>query len=345
MAAPGWAAAGAPAYLAAARSVDGAYRLAGLDASGAPIFELPLPGRGHAAAAHPLRPEAVAFARRPGAFALVIDCAAGHETARLDAPEGRHFYGHGAFSRDGAMLFTTENAYQTGEGRIGVWDARDGYRRIGEVASGGIGPHDICLTPDGSMLVVANGGIRTHPSSGREKLNLDTMRASLAYVRASDGALQAEARLPEALRLGSIRHLSVAPDGLVAAAMQWQGDPDEGVPLLAFHRPEWPGLLLAEAEPHVLARMKGYAGSVSFDAVGRAAAITSPRGGLALAWDRQGAQIAGWAREDVCGIASGAGAGWVATDGLGGVTLLDKDLAPIAASRAPGAWDNHLVGL
>lgn len=342
---PGWAAAGAPTFLAAARDAGGTYRLAGLDAAGAPIFDLRLPGRGHAAAAHPGRPEAIAFARRPGTFALVLDCAAGREIARLEAPEGRHFYGHGAFSHDGATLFTTENAYAIGEGRIGIWDASNRYRRIGEVASGGIGPHDIRLTPDGETLIVANGGIRTHPAHGREKLNLDTMRPSLTYLGAAGGVVIAEARLPEALRLNSIRHLAVAPDGLVALAMQWQGAPGEGVPLLAFHRPEWPDPQIAGAEPHVLARMKGYAGSVAFDFAGSAAAITSPRGGLALAWDREGSLLAEWARPDVCGLAPGIGGGWVATDGLGGLSLLDARLAPVAAHRVPIAWDNHLVAL
>ena len=97
----GWAAAGAPDYLAAAGLPDGGYCLLGLTAAGGECFRLPLPDRGHAAAAHPERPEAVAFARRPGTFALVIDCAEGREVARLHSPEGRHFFGHGAFTPDG----------------------------------------------------------------------------------------------------------------------------------------------------------------------------------------------------------------------------------------------------
>ena len=46
---------------------------------------------------------------------------------------------------------------------IGVRDAQDGYRQIGELPSDGIGPHEATLMPDGKTLVVANGGIRTHP--------------------------------------------------------------------------------------------------------------------------------------------------------------------------------------
>ena len=68
-----WAAVGNPALLAAGKLGDG-YVLHGLDVGGQSLFQLPLPARGHAACAHPARPEAVAFARRPGTFALVIDC-------------------------------------------------------------------------------------------------------------------------------------------------------------------------------------------------------------------------------------------------------------------------------
>ena len=64
--APTWADAGRPRFLTAAKTPSGAYVLVGLRADLTEAFRLPLPTRGHAAAAHPKRPEAVAFARRPG---------------------------------------------------------------------------------------------------------------------------------------------------------------------------------------------------------------------------------------------------------------------------------------
>ncbi|MEM9013333.1 MAG: DUF1513 domain-containing protein [Pseudomonadota bacterium] len=336
-----WAEVGAPHYLAAAQ-VGERYRLLGLGADGAAVFDLPLPARGHAAAVHPSRAEAVAFARRPGRFAIVVDCADGRISATLDAPPGRHFYGHGAFSADGQRLFTTENAYATGDGRIGIWDAAAGYRRLGDMPSGGVGPHDMLLLPDGETLAVANGGIRTHPETGREKLNLPTMQPNLSYLRVADGTVHAQVGPPPALRLNSIRHLAVSPDGLVAAALQWQGEPEDGVPLLAFHRPHWSELRLAEAEPYQLAAMQGYAGSVAFTGGGTHAAITSPRGGRIMAWRTEGGAPAIWSRPDVCGLAA-AGEGWIATDGLGGIVALDETLAPRALARHGLAFDNHLI--
>jgi uncharacterized protein len=232
----GWAAAGGPSYLAAAGLPDGRFELLGLGAGGAEKFRLPLPGRGHAAAAHPTRPEAVAFARRPGTFAVVIDCAEGRETARLTAPEGWNFGGHGAYSRDGQRLFTTESGPEGENGALGIWDAMNGYRRMGRIASGGIGPHEMLLMPDG-RLAVANGGILTDPATGRAKLNLATMQPNLAFVDVEKGALGDVFEPPTTLRQLSLRHLAVARDGTLAMALQWEGSALQAPPLLGVLRP------------------------------------------------------------------------------------------------------------
>ncbi len=333
-----WADAGNPAYLAAARAPSGAYALFGLTREGQDIFRIPLPDRGHAAAAHPQLPEAVAFARRPGRFALVIDCLTGQLRQRLDAPAGRHFYGHGAFLDDGRILATSENEIDSGQGVIGLWARDAGYARIGEFASGGIGPHEIKALP-GDVLVVANGGIRTHPDHGRDKLNLETMRPNLAYLSAHGEMLEQVELAPE-LWQNSIRHLAVAPDGQVGFAMQWQGAPEDGVPLLGLHR-RGAAPVLAEAGLAEQIAMQGYAGSGAFSGDGQQVAITSPRGGRLHVFDSEGGFLASHRRADICGLAA-APAGLLATDGLGGVLAGSGDgLRPLA--KAERAWDNHLV--
>ncbi|WP_306131274.1 DUF1513 domain-containing protein [Roseivivax marinus] len=333
-----WADAGDPAYLGAARDASGAYALIGLGPGGDRRFRLPLPDRGHAAAAHPTAPEAVAFARRPGTFALVIDCAAGRIAHRLEAPEGRHFYGHGAFIAEGTILCTTENEIETGRGKVGLWSRSEGYARIGEIDTGGIGPHEI-LALDGDVLAVANGGIRTHPDSGREKLNIDTMQPSLVYLDPNGGLLE-KVELDTDLSRNSIRHIAAAPDGTVAFAMQWQGDEMTPVPLLGLHkRGEAPRLLEADLGEQMA--MKGYAGSVAMSADGGFAAITSPRGGRIHRFDTDTGACTAFRRADVCGIAT-APEGFTTTDGRGGVLRLGTNLEPLAA-EPDFAWDNHLV--
>jgi hypothetical protein len=344
-AAPGWAAAGSPRWLAAARDAAGDHALVGLDADAAPLFRIPLPGRGHAAAAHPDRPLAVAFARRPGTFAMAIDCAAGAVVARLSAPAGRHFFGHGAFSAAGGRLFTTENAYDTGDGLLGVWET-EGWRRIGEVPTGGVGPHEVVRAPDGA-LIVANGGLRTHPDTGRAVLNREAMRPSLARVDAETGALTDRAEPPAELRFLSLRHLAVRADGLCAAAGQWEGEAGAEPPLLAFWRPGAP-LRWAAPDAGAAGRTAGYAGSVAFDPTGAAAAITCPRGGVALAAAADDGRPLGLlAADDVCGVAPAPG-GFLLTDGFGGARFAAPGAEgwrarPVATADL--AWDNHVVTL
>lgn len=334
----GWASVGAPMFLAAGLFPDGSYKLAGLDGQGAILFSLPLPARGHAAAAHPAKALAVAFARRPGTFALVIDCASGALIQRLEAPAGRHFYGHGTFSPDGSRFYTTENNYDAAEGVIGVWDA-DSFARLGEFPSGGIGPHDMRLMPDGQTLVIANGGIETHPDTGRTKLNLPVMRPNLTYTDLS-GTVQARMELPRSLHKSSIRHLSVRADGLVGFAMQWQGSVTAHPPLLGLHlRGEEPRLLSApDAQQSTL---QGYAGSIAFAADGQTVAITCPRGNALHRFDVASGDLKGaYTLVDVCGLGAGP-AGLVFSTGTGLVGTLRG--GPQITARPGCQWDNHLI--
>lgn len=333
-----WADAGAPTHLAAAMEPNGRFALCGLAETGEIVFTLPLPGRGHAAAAHPVRPEAVALARRPGTFALVLDCLHGRVLAELEAPEGRHFYGHGAFSADGRTLFTPENDYETARGRIGIWDAARGYRRIGDIPSGGVGPHDTLGLPGRDVLAVANGGIETHPSSGRAKLNLATMRPNLSYV-SHDGEILDRVEPPADEHLNSIRHLAVRADGLTAFAMQWEGAAPEAPALLGLHRiGETPRYLAAPPEDHAV--LQGYAGSVAISGDGTEVAITGPRGGAAQVFDCGTGGLARVVRSaDICG-ASASGAGFLFTTGTGAVLVRSGDGPTVTA---PLAFDNHLV--
>lgn len=339
-----WADAGSPGFLAAAQVADGSYRLFGLDRGGHEVLSIPLPARGHAAAAHPQRPEAVAFARRPGTYAIVLDCRDGRVIQRLAAPEGRHFYGHGCFSGDGSVLYTAENAYESGEGRIGLWAAGDGYGRLGEIPSGGIGPHDVARLPGEETLVVANGGIRTHPDTGRTKLNLPTMRPNLCYLAPSGEILQC-VELDPHLRLNSIRHLAVRPDGLVAFAMQWEGPATEAPPLLGLHRRGGARPSLLSAPPVEQRGLHGYAGSVAFSGAGDLVGITAPRGNRAQLFDPESLELRSMpSRADICGLAPSSD-GLAATDGNGAFLAIGDERSDVLTSLRDRRWDNHLVAV
>lgn len=336
-----WADLGAPKFLAAAKKGD-AYLICGLSETGETLFSVPMPGRGHGAAAHPEKAEIVALARRPGTFAEVIDVATGQRKAELTSPAGRHFVGHGVFSSDGTLLLTPENDFDAGRGVIGVWDRRQGYKRVGEFASGGVGPHDMLRLPGSDLFVVANGGIETHPDAGRATLNLATMRANLALVDLS-GALLEVTELDIDLRLNSIRHMAVRSDGLVGFAMQWQGNPTDNPPLLGLYQPgQGMAPILGQADEELHAAMKGYAGSIAFSGDGAQVAISSPRGGMVQVFDAQtGAFLWHVDEPDVCGLNAVPG-GFLATAGTGRITRF-ADPEVTLLRRDALAWDNHLV--
>lgn len=86
-----WADVDSPAFLSAGLTRQGDFLRCGLGRNWRITFSLPLPARGHAAATHPLRAEAVAVARRAGTYAIVLDCVTGQARAQLSAPVGDHF--------------------------------------------------------------------------------------------------------------------------------------------------------------------------------------------------------------------------------------------------------------
>lgn len=335
---PTWADAGAPSYLSAAATPDGAYVLCGMSDALDILFRIPLPARGHAAAAHPIRPEAVAFARRPGTFAIVIDCISGKEKARLQAPLGRHFYGHGAFSSRGDWLFTTENDFEAGRGRVGVWDVLAGYKRVTEFDSGGIGPHDIKRMPNSEMLVIANGGIDTHPDTGRTKLNIATMQSTLSYIK--DGTVVETAILNVEHQKNSMRHLAVNALGDVAIGMQWQGDGT--APALVARHKRAQGIIHAAISEDRLRALDGYIGSIAYAEDGASIAATSPRGNIVDEYDAKDMSL--FRRSvitDVCGIASSTN-GFAITTGTGAFGF-HGERHPTLKRKADLAWDNHLI--
>lgn len=337
-------------FAAALREPEGRYAAAIFSAEAGEITRVALPARGHACAVRPGTHECIAFARRPGVYAVAFGPAASRAPLWFAAKPGRHFYGHGVFSADGRLLYSTENDFAGKRGMIGVRDATDGYRQIGEFESGGIGSHDITLLPDGRTLVVANGGIETHPDRGRAPLNLETMTPNLVYIDTRTGDLLERHALPRELHRLSIRHLSVAGGGCVAFGCQHKGARNEQPGLIGFHK-RGEVIRLAEIPPAANARLKGYVGSISADRSGGMIAATSPRGGVALYFDVAARRFLGLAPfDDASGAAArGALPGFLLTSGSGrlawGRPERTQMLPGTDFSTRAVAWDNHVTAL
>jgi uncharacterized protein len=336
-------------YLSARLDASGQAFVSAFDAGGRAVFDIPLRHRGHAFAIHPRRAEIVAPARRPGRVMHVIDSVLGSMSREVASPQGRHFCGHAAFSLDGSVLFASETDYVAARGVIGVYDPERGYARVAEYESHGLDPHDIRVLA-GGVLVVANGGILTHPDAPGANLNRDAMDPSLVYLDARDGRLLEQVRLPSALRQLSIRHLAVGSGEMVCAAMQYEGASEDQMPLVATHVRGGP-LRLLDVPSDTLARLRNYCGSAAVDAEGALLAVSCPKGNRSVFFDlRQRLWLTAAEMPDGCGIAAAESpATFVLSSGLGGAARFDVRNG--ALDSVPGSfvgqsrWDNHLVRL
>jgi len=329
--------------VSACRRADGRFALIVFTPQGRIVREIPLAGRGHDVAYHQLTGRIVSFARRPGRFAVGFNARDNSPPMLFAPPVDRHFYGHGAFSLDGRLLFASENDFNAARGVIGVFDASGGYQWIGEFPSYGVGPHEILLMPDGKTLVVANGGIETHPESGREKLNLTTMEPSLCFVDIETGDLKVRHRLARDLHRLSVRHLAASDDGSVWFGGQWQGDRGSTPELIGSASVEKPVELLSRLRP-LGAALKGYVGSVVLSADGRWLAASAPRAGQIIFIDTVSGAIQRRSDfRDGCGVAPMPGGSFAVSSGLGVVHLETPDGDRIGSASLPKvAFDNHM---
>ena len=342
-------------YAAACKDKQGRFAVVVFEPeTGKEISSVVLPERGHGIAVRPTASETateyVTFARQPGNFAVVVsDNAEGGPLWFTSRPD-RHFHGHGVFSADGHLLFTAENDFDAGAaGRIGVRDATSGYRQIGEFPSGGVDPHDMALLPDNRTLVVANGGIKTHPSTPRLELNLPTMQPSLAYIDSKNGDILERHDVPPELHQLSLRHLCVGAGGTVVFGCQFKGARWDLHAIIGRHR-RGRDLEFLEMPHEIKHGMRNYAASVAADRRGETAVITAPRGGIAVAIDiATGRYLSHHAMEDVFGVAPQANKdGFLISSGLGALAAMrgdDQAGSETFKQSSAAAWDNHLVTL
>lgn len=317
-------------YASAFMAPDGSYGVATLTEEGAIIERVPLPARAHGMTWSPVTKRAVAFARRPGTYAMIF--APGIEPIVITSVEGRHFYGHGCFSADGRLLYATENDFAGNRGMIGVYDGTNRFARIGEFPSYGIGPHDMTLSADGRMLVVANGGIETHPDFGRTKLNLDHMEPSLALIDTATGALIERHAMPDNLRQLSTRHVDIDAGGKVWFACQYEGARNDLPPLAgSFARGEDIRFLALPEETTLV--LANYVGAIAVNRRDGLVGLTSPKGGAAVTVEaKTGRVVSQESLADAAGIAASPH-GFVASSYSGS----------FGETKSRVAWDQHIV--
>ena len=92
-----------------------------------------------------------------GPGAAEIDIVSGKVLRTITPEKDRLFYGHGAYSLDGRLLYSTERDEKRKTGLIAIRDAGT-LAYLGEFPTYGDHPHDCHLIDDGATMVVTNGG-------------------------------------------------------------------------------------------------------------------------------------------------------------------------------------------
>jgi hypothetical protein len=332
----------APLLLSARDDSDGRHYAVGYHLDGTQAFATEVGQRCHDIIDHPSQPIALFVARRPGTASYLLDLRDGRLLQTLHTPANRHFYGHAIIHNSGEWLYATENdTTDPGRGLLGVYRFNGPrLQRTGEIATHGIGPHQVAWLPDGETLVVANGGIRTEAES-RVEMNLHAMQPSLVLMR-RDGTLVSREALPQAMN--SVRHLAIADDGTILACQQFMGDAQELAPLLAIKRPGQAFAAFAVADAQLQA-MAHYTASVAVHSSLRLVALTAPRANRFFIWDLDTAAVRLEAPLADCAGVAAVRDGFVVTSGQGRCRYYDcRPTMPVATPLAlpSGGWDNHL---
>lgn len=318
------------------KNKDGSYAAVLLGPDLEPIKHIILPDRGHDIVFSPLTNHGIVFARRPGNFAVVFDTSQTSEPRIITAPAGRHFYGHGVFSSNGKLLYASENDYDNASGKIGIYDATSDFIRLGEFDTFGTGPHEILLLDDGKTLVVANGGIETHPDFGRAKLNLATMQSSIAFIDTKHGSLNEKHVLPNTVQKLSLRHMAqITNDGIVFGG-QYQGSKQDRPQLIGTCK-LGEGLHFWKLTKQDLGIFANYTGSIAVNREHGKVAVSSPAGGIIGVFNAHDGSV-----QSIVNLQKGNGVAYQGTR-----LLSSSDAGILKSSNSNSkqyafAFDNHL---
>jgi hypothetical protein len=269
---------------------------------------------------------------------------------RIYNKPSRHFYGHATCSVDGRYLYTTENNLKNGSGIIGVRDTLHNFTLVHEFSSQGIGPHSIQRSSDNQYLVIANGGIHTHPRTGRKTLNKDSISPSLALIDIHTGKPHRKVQLAGKYHHNSIRHIAINNHNHVFIALQNQETFSEEEVLLAHYDYTKDTLSPIAIPKNIQPLLKGYLGDIVLDKSQQILATTSPRGNLVLFYDIEKKMLWHESFIDTCGLQASHHSGeFIISSGQGTIRnyrMNTKNIYTRALASHPLIrWDNHIVTL
>lgn len=230
---------------------------------------------GHGITIDPRAPDHAAVFEKKGKGACYVDLKRLRVERRISTADDRHFYGHGAYSRDGTLLYATEALL--GDAFVGRLVVRDGrtFKPLGELATHGTAPHDCMLLDDGTTMVVTHGGgphggddlpcvtyVDVESAKLLDKIELDSPRFNTGHVAMTSKRDLAVVSAPRD-GLGALR------EQLGAVSLKPAGEPIHTV-----------------TEPEeVVSRMLGETLSVAINELDGTVGCTHPDGGQVSLWN------------------------------------------------------------
>ncbi len=316
---------------------SGQHYVAALDQAGNIYYQLAIPERAHDSLYNTRKREAIYFGRSPSTSTYIVDVASRTMSTIIPASKDRHFYGHGVIDKTNRYLYVVENNTALNQGCIGIYDAEDNYKKIDEISSYGVGPHQIALLSDAKTLVVANGGVLK--DSNNNMINRESFNSSLAYIDSQDGCLFAS--YPSQFLGNSLRHLTIGKQDQVFVGAQSHSEYIN--PLVFSHRGE-DKLSPFIAEDYIWQGHNNYTASLAV--CDDTLVVSSPRGNALSFWDIQNRQFVMKKNYlDVAGIAihSGVNNSELLVSTGQGMLISINDMQLRQRYRTKNsAWDNHL---
>ena len=206
-----------------------------------------------------------------GPGACEVDLKSMKMVRKITTSDDKYFYGHGAFTIDGKILYCTETYLGNKKGIIAVRDAQT-MQYLGEFPTYGDNPHECQLIKRGKVLVVTNAGSTIGGNT----------EPSVTYIDMNNQQLIERVMLTnDRLNTG---HIGIAKDGsLVVASAPRDGlDKTElgGVSI----RPNGEQMETITTPNETVRSMTGEALSVIIHNARNIAAVTHPDGNMVTFW-------------------------------------------------------------
>ena len=246
-----------------------------LDSDPVRLHRIAMPSFAHGIVPNPNDPNLLVTFQKRGRGGTEVSLKTGEVLRTIDLAPERQFYGHGAYSADGSLLYATETIVGGAfEGKIAVRDSKT-HKYLGDFPSYGSSPHDSHLIDNGAVMAITNGG---GPIRGGTPPNV-------AFVDVATQKLIEKLEFDDADMNAGHLSLSARGDLVVVSSFRDGLEDKPNVKGGISIRPAGGAFRTLKQPSEIVAQMLGETLSVCIDENSHTAAATTPMGNLLTFWD------------------------------------------------------------